>query len=578
MAVTEPRSAVRAVEEFFARITGLDDPSIFVAVAAAERALEMARSIDERDAVTAPLRGSVFAVKDNIDVAGLPTTAGCPAFAYEPSESAPVVAQLVDSGAVPVAKTNLDQFATGLVGTRSPHGTPRNPHDPGHVPGGSSSGSAVAVARELVDFALGTDTAGSGRVPAAFCAVVGLKPTVGRLSGRGVVPAVRSVDCVSILAPDLATARSVLDAAARFDRADPYARRAVPVSTPAPSSMRIGVAAAPVLKELGADDATIDGYRRATDSLAAVAGTVHEVDVQPFLDAGELLYEGPLLAERFAAVGDFIVANAEAVDPTVAAIITGGRHYDSVETHRAAYRLAELRRRVELTYDEIDVLVLPTVPHGARIDEVVADPLGVNERLGRFTTFANLVDLCAVSMPAGPRSDDGLPFGVTLYGPAWHEQMLLTLGAAMVGEALPPASDPEPEAVLAVAGAHLRGQPLEHQLTDLGARFLTTTTTAPTYRLFALADATPAKPALVHAVDGASIEVDLWGLDEAALGHFVGLVPAPLAIGTVTLADGSACTGFVAEPRALDGATDITHLGGWRSYVDALLATTDGSR
>jgi len=566
-------TAVDAVARFFDRVANLDDPAVFISFLNEGEAQRLATKADEASPASVPLRGKVFAVKDNIDVLGTTTTAGCAAFAYIPQRSATVVRRLIEAGAVPVAKTNLDQFATGLAGTRSPFGTPRNPHDALHAPGGSSSGSAVAVARQLVDFALGTDTAGSGRVPASFCGVVGLKPTVGRLSNQGVVPAVRSADCVSILAPSVNAAQHVLWASDGFDGDDAFSRVA-PMATPVPTltQLRIGTPSLGALKQLGADMGTLDGHRRILDALCQLCPQIVEVDLAPFLEAGDLLYRGPLLAERFAAVGEFIEAHLDDVDPTVAEIILQGRRYSAVETHRASYRLASLRRATACAFEQIDVLVVPTVLGSAWLNDAVADPIGASERLGRLTTFANLVDLCAVAIPFGIRRDDGLPFGATLYAPAWSEPTLLALAASLNGELIPSAESAVRSDVttLAVVGAHLRGQPLAHQLTDLGAQYLETTTTAPTYRLFAMPDTVPPKPALVHAHNGAAIEVDLWILDKSVIGSFLTQVLPPLALGTVTLADGSQHIGFVAEPRALDGAIDITHFGGWRSYIAEL--------
>jgi allophanate hydrolase len=572
-------TAAAAVERFFEALASHDDPAVFVSVGERAALLEIAAGIDRRPGSDVPLRGMVFAVKDNIDVAGLDTTAACPAFAYRPTVSATVVDRLVAAGAVPVAKTNLDQFATGLVGTRSPHGTPRNPHDPDHVPGGSSSGSAVAVAVGLVDFALGTDTAGSGRVPAAFCGIVGLKPTVGSVSCTGVVPAVKSIDCVSFFARDVATAVAAHTAAAAFDPSDPFARLA-PSASPAGTIGRIGVVADDALRGAGADDEIIGAYRSLCDAAAAHGLALVPVDLDPFLEIGRLLYGGPWLAERTLAVGDFIDEHPGDADPTVAAIIAGGRAYSAVDAYAAEYRLRALRRDVEAAYAEFDALALPTVPHGATLAEVAADPIGTNSALGVFTSFVNLADLAGVSFPWGSRAGSAVPLGMTLYGPAWTDGAIAAAAAALLGEVMPgcetePELAPEPveQVRLVVAGAHLRGQPLEHQLLGLGAEWVETTTTAPNYRLYALDGHTPPKPGLVYDPTGAAIEVDIWAIPPDGLGRFLGLVPAPLALGKVELADGSWATGFVCEPRAIDSAHDITHLGGWRAHVGAVAAS-----
>jgi allophanate hydrolase len=565
-------NARQAVERFLAAVDELDDPAIFITIGSDEQLFAWADEIDGRLEHDAPLRGLVFAVKDNIDVASMPTTAGCPAYAYVPTNSAPVVHRLLEVGAIPVAKTNLDQFATGLVGTRSPYGTPRHPVDPLHVPGGSSSGSAVAVARDLVDFALGTDTAGSGRVPAGFCGVIGTKPTVGRLPTLGVVPAVRSLDCVSIFSRDLDVAADVLNRTSGFLAADPFSRKPPTLDPDVPSSPTFGVLNRASLGQFGADDATIDAYLAALGRLSPEQ--LVEVDFGPFAAAGDLLYDGPWVAERTSVVGDFIAANPHAVDPTVASIVRGGVAHSAVDAYQAGYRLAELRREVEAVFDRVDVIVLPTTPHGATLDDVERDPVGVNARLGRFTTFANLLDLAALSIPMP--SSISLPFGITLYGVAWSESLLFGVASALFDEdpVVMPASvnDDNGRIRLAVAGAHLKGQPLEYQLTDLGAAWEGSTSTASSYRLYALPGGPPEKPGLVFDADGTSIEVDVWALSPEALGTFLSIVPPPLALGTVTLSDGSDVTGFVCEPRALDGAVEVTHFGGWRSYVGEVLA------
>ncbi len=574
--VGEVLGAGAAVSAFFDRIDGLDDPAIFVSIADRTGLVELAAEIDRKPASDVPLRGLVFGVKDNIDVAGMETTAGCPAYGYRPAQSAFVVEQLVAAGAVPVAKTNMDQFATGLVGTRSPYGIPRNPHDPLHVPGGSSSGSAVAVARGLVDFALGTDTAGSGRVPAAFCGIVGIKPTLGLVSTRGCVPAVRSADCISIFARETGLAALVAEVAAVFDPADAMARpgctsvttSAATAAATSLAELRVGIADVGSLRDAGADEATVAAYADVVDQFRDLVADLVIVDLAPLFEAGDLLYGGPLVAERTAAVGAFIDQHLDQVDPVVGGIIRGGSAHTAVDAHHARYRLAELRRSVDAQFEHFDVLLLPTVPHGALLAEVVAEPVAVNARLGRFTTFANLVDLCALSLPSGSVSPNGVPFGVTLYGTAFDDATLLVAAGAISGEVT---REQRPErrdqrVRLVVAGAHLKGQPLDHQLVELGAQFEQTTRTADTYRLYALADTEPPKPGLVYDVNGTSIEVDTWRLTHDALGRFLGMVPAPLALGTVVLEDGSSATGFVCEPRALAGATDISHLGGWRAF------------
>jgi allophanate hydrolase len=508
-----------------------------------------------------PLFGIPFAVKDNIDVAGWPTTAGCPAFQYLAAEDAPVVARLRALGAFPIGKTNLDQFATGLVGTRSPFGIPRSVFHEDYISGGSSSGSAVAVAAGLVAFALGTDTAGSGRVPAAFNDLVGLKPTRGLLSTRGVVPACRSLDCVSIFSASVADARTLFSAAKGFDEDDPFSRiwregwREV---------RRIGIPPSEQLEFFG-DPEMSDLYTAARARCEALGFECVEIDLTPFLDAARLLYAGPWVAERTAAVGSFIAARGEECHPVVRQIIEGGDRYSAVETFQASYELARLRRRAEQEWERMDALLLPTTPTTYRVEEVLANPLALNANLGTYTNFVNLLDLCALAVPAGFRAD-GVPLGVTFMAPAFWDEALAALGGQFLGESAGPA--PAGFVDLSVVGAHLAGQPLNHQLVSRGARLLQTCRTAPDYRLYALANTVPPKPGLVRepGFSGLGIETEVWRMDTAAFGSFVAEVPTPMGIGTVTLADGTTVKGFLCEVAALDGSEEITAHGGWRAW------------
>ena len=571
-------TALARIDRFLVALEELDDPSIFISLHAPDILRQAAIDLDRRSDSALPLRGMIFAVKDNIDVAGLPTTAGCPAYAYQPDRSASVVDALTSAGAIAVGKTNLDQFATGLVGTRTPHGVPRNPLDPEHVPGGSSSGSAVAVARDLVDFALGTDTAGSGRVPAAFCGIIGVKPTFGRLSTRGTVPAVQSADCISIFAPSIELSRVVLDVASGYDRDDPTARRPVHHSVSPTAELRVGVAGSTQLAACNTSETVIAAYEQSVSQLAAMGANTVEVDLDPFFEAGDMLYGGPWIAERTAAVGDFIREHPDDVDPTVAAIIEQGRRFDAIDAFRARDRLAELKRAAKEAFERIDVLVVPTVPRSASLAEVLDEPVEVNSSLGRFTTFANLLDLAALTVPTAFAPDSSIPDSITIYGEAWDDEQLLALAQSLTPEEQPrePVVEPAPSGwvQLAVAGAHLRGQPLESQLTDLDARFGRTTRTSPHYRLYALDGPTPHKPGLVHDPAGVAIEVDIWHVSHEALGMFLQLIPAPLALGKVDLEDGTQVTGFVCEPRALTGATDVSDYGGWRAYRQRRMSTT----
>ncbi len=565
-------SARQRVEDALARLAALDDPAVLIGGPLVEYALADADRLDALDPVDLPLHGVPFVVKDNIDVAGVPTTAACPGFGHVAAEDAPVVARLRAAGAVVVGKTNLDQFATGLVGTRSPHGTPRNPYDATVVPGGSSSGSAVAVARGIVPFSLGTDTAGSGRVPAAMCGIVGFKATLGRVSTAGVVPAVRRIDCTTVFAATVVDAALVMGVAGGYDAGDPWSRPA-----PARAARAVEVIGVPAAFPDGwLDEATETAFAAAVERLRSLGHETVTVDLGPFLEAGAFLYGGPLVAERYVAVGEAIAGYPDDADPTVAAIISGGARWSAAEAYATEYRLVELRRAVAPVFDVIDVLALPTTPGIARLADVAADPKGANERLGRFTTFVNLLDLACVAVPMGMRPD-GVPAGLQLIGPAWSDDALAAAAAEFVGEPAPPPTLPAPaEVPFVVVGAHLTGQPLNGQLTERGARLLRATTTAPSYRLYAMTDAVPPKPAMVRDEQhGATVAVEVWAMPVDQLGSFLTLVPPPLCLGTLELADGSWCKGFLSEPRATVGATDITHHGGWLAYRATLAAAAN---
>jgi allophanate hydrolase len=518
------------------------------------RAAELERLSPER----LPLYGVPFAIKDNIDLAGSPTTAGCPDFAYLPKASAAAVQRLLDAGAIALGKTNLDQFATGLVGTRSPYGACRNAFDPRYISGGSSSGSAIAVAAGLASFALGTDTAGSGRVPAAFNDLVGLKPTLGLVSTRGVVPACRSLDCVSILARSVRDARSVLAVAQGFDRDDPYSRAAPATAFGAfGERFRFGVPRAAELEFFGDHE-----YRRlfgaAVERLEGAGGERVELDFRPFLEAAQLLYEGPWVAERWIVASDLLARKPKAVHPVTRKVIEKGATYSAADAFRAAYRLQELRREAQAAWDEVELIVTPTAPTIYTLAEVEADPVYANSRLGLYTNFVNLFDLSALALPAGFRAD-GLPFGITLLAPAFHDAALCALG-----ERLQPAAR---SVRLAVCGAHMSGLPLNGELIERGARLVRRTRSAPGYRLFALEDFSPPRPGMLRAEGGSAIEIEIWEMPPAGFGDFVARVPAPLCIGSVETEDGEQVRGFLCEAHATAGAREITRLGGWRAYL-----------
>jgi allophanate hydrolase len=571
------RKAEEVAREALARVAAYEavQPEVWITRAPEDDVLAKAAEIDRRLAAgePLPLAGVPFAVKDNLDVAGLPTTAACPAFAYTAGETAPVVQHLIDAGAVLIGKTNLDQFATGLVGSRSPYGACACVYNRAYVSGGSSSGSAVAVAAGLVAFALGTDTAGSGRVPAAFNHLVGLKPTKGRWSTRGLVPACRTLDCVTVLASTAADAAAVDAVAAGFDPDDPYSRSA-PAALPQTFAgpLRVGVPPADQLEWFG-DAQSERLFEAAVARVMALGATPVPIDLTPLNETAALLYQGPWVAERTAAVEALLTGRPGVIHPVVRGILEQGRSYSAVDAFRGEYRLRALQREAERLWREVDVLLLPTAGTIYRLREVLAEPLALNANLGRYTNFVNLLDMSAIAVPAGFR-DNATGFGVTLIGPAWADRQLVELARRYEEIAPMPQTPPldtvgvKPGVKLAVVGAHLAAMPLHWQLTSRDARLVRRAATAPVYRLYAMANATPPKPALVHVgEDGAAIEIEIYELSTEAFGSFVAEVPPPLAIGTVTLDDGTQVKGFVAEPRALAGAEDITHLGGWRAYI-----------
>jgi allophanate hydrolase len=575
---------VATVEAVYLRIATADDRGIFIALIEAGVAKAAARTLPPFDPVAKPLWGVPFAVKDNIDVAGMPTTAGCPEYAYVPAVNATVVDRLIAAGAILIGKTNLDQFATGLVGVRTPYPVPRNAIDERLVPGGSSSGSAVAVARGLVSFALGTDTAGSGRVPAALNNIVGLKPTRGALSARGVVPACRTLDCVSVFAGTVQDAWAVTSVAAAYDDGDAYSRR-----------IALGVSSRPPVVRLGVPDANslITGSAVAASAFGAALAAfpdfgpkVRPVDLTPFFAVARLLYEGAWVAERYAAIREFIEAKPEVLHPVTRAIIEGARKHSAADAFAGEYRLAELARACAPLWRDIDVLVVPTIPDVCTLADVVADPIGANSRLGTYTNFVNLLDLAAISVP-GPFRSDGLPAGITLIAPAGRDGLLAALGSEIhagagvtigaTGRPLLPlaavsANGASGTIPVAVVGAHLSGMALNHELTSRGGVFVKAVVTEPAYRLYALPGGPPHRPGLVRVNigSGAAIATEVWGLPPAAFGDFVSRIPAPLGIGTLKLADGTTVKGFLCEQVATEGARDISAFGGWRAYTASL--------
>jgi allophanate hydrolase len=568
------------VDEILRRIQVHADPATWIHLLSRDELLAHARRIESRGPAAQPLYGVPFAIKDNIDLAGTPTTAACPEFRYTPAESAPVVQRLLDVGALPIGKTNLDQFATGLVGVRSPYGTPRNSFRADVIPGGSSSGSAVAVAAGLVSFSLGTDTAGSGRIPAGLNNLVGLKPTKGALSSRGMVPACRSLDCVSIFALTCHDAGEVDRIVEAFDAADPFSRRRESPPSSWATNFRIGVPV-PKDREFFGDREAEKQFNDSLARLSALGAQPVEIDFTPFRETAALLYQGPWVAERWAALREFHQAHADAFHPVTRRIVEGARNLGAAETFNGMYKLAALARRTEQEWQKMDVLLVPTAPRPYTVAELSAEPILLNTRLGTYTNFVNLLDLSAVAVPAGVRSD-GIPWGVTFIAPAWRDHDLLALGArwhANVGGKLGATATPlaplipsiafpprSPSSVrVAVVGAHLSGLPLNSQLTERNAQLIWSGSTTPDYRLYALPNTTPPKPGLVRVREnGAAIALEVWELSTAAFGSFVAAVPPPLCIGTLSLANGESVKGFLCEPAALEGASDITAHGGWR--------------
>jgi len=543
---------------------------------------------------TQPLFGVPFAVKDNIDVAGLPTTAACTSYGrHAVTANASVVQRLVAAGAIPVGKTNLDQFATGLVGTRSPYGAVPNPFDAAHVSGGSSSGSAYVVATGQVPFALGTDTAGSGRVPAGFCNISGLKPTRGWLSTQGVVPACRSLDCVSVFALSPEDAWSVAAIAAGPDPTDPFSRHALAprLRTDKPELVRIGV---PDTLEFFGDTLAEQAFDAALRALEGLGHPVTRIAYAPLARAASLLYDGPWVAERYAAVGAFLGAHPADADPSVAAIVRGGADAKAHALFSAQHELEALRAQASAMWHDVDVLVLPTAPTHPTMAELRADPLAPNRQLGHYTNFVNLLDMAAHALP-GPFRRDGLPAGVTVVGPAFSDFALATLASRWVRTLQPSAGalrHPLPAAVPALqapaparpvrivaVGAHMSGLALNWQFQERGARLLRKTSTASAYRLYSLTGQNPTRPGLVHVgpQTGQAVAVEVWEMDSAHVGSFLMLVGAPLALGSIELADGSSECGFVCEPRGVaagSDAIDITHFGGWRGFLESLPSAT----
>lgn len=597
--LTDWQQAYRAGQQPQTLLTALldsltpDDPAwiSLLSPQALEQALaELAHQLasHDNDITQLPLYGIPFAVKDNIDALGFDTTAACPAFAYPPTQDATVVARLKAAGAIVLGKTNLDQFATGLVGTRSPYGAVPNTFNEAFISGGSSSGSAYVVARGLVPFALGTDTAGSGRVPAGLNNLVGLKPTRGAISIEGVVPACRSLDCVSVFALGVSDASQIYQHLAHYQPSDAFARfRPSVFDTTLPAIRRPGeirTLAVDADPQWFGDSQQQQAWQQTLVHWQSLGVTLVPMDFTPLFALAALLYEGPWVAERHAAIETFMASHSAEMNPVVAGIISNAVSFTATDTFKAQYRKAELLRAIDQQLADVDGLLVPTAPISPTLEAVAADPVRLNSRLGSYTNFVNLADFAALALPAGFRDDD-LPFGITLISGAWRDADLQQLGQRWLAQCPTPLGatgrtrPPEPAVPttpgdiiqVAVVGAHLTGMPLNSQLTERQATLLEQTTTSPAYRLYALPDSTPPKPGLRRVGDGSGeqIIVEVWQVATSAFGSFVGLIPPPLGIGNVELADGRWVKGFICEDHALASARDITHFGGWRAYRDA---------
>lgn len=556
------------VREVYRRIDAVGDPAIFIHLRPMDDVIAEAEALPARSDAQ-PLWGVPFVAKDNIDVADIPTTAACPAYAYTPEEDAFVVAKLRAAGALVIGKTNLDQFATGLVGVRSPYGVPKNAIDPDIVPGGSSSGSGVAVGHGFVTFSLGTDTAGSGRVPAALNNIVGLKPSLGALSATGVVPACRTLDTISVFAANVSDAFAAFQVACAEDREDAYSRKIVAGSLGAvPAAFKVGVPDAKSRIFFG-DEVQADSFAGSLDTLKSHGATIVELDFTPFYAVAEMLYEGAWVAERYTVVEDLMRDTPDALHPTTAKIIGAAEKLSAADAFRGIYRLKELERAAQALMAQIDLLCVPTIPTFYSVADLEADPVTPNSNFGTYTNFVNLLDMCGIAVPSKQRSD-GRPGSITLLAPSGKDALVASLAATFAGEAISaaPESATEGEIALAVCGAHMSGMALNHELTSRGGRLLEATRTAPRYRLYALAGGPPQRPGLLRIEKGAKIDLEVWALPKAAVGGFLEGIPAPLSIGTVELENGSKAHGFLVETTGVQGADDITHIGSWRKFQE----------
>lgn len=564
---------VRGVLEEKYSLAKQDTHNTWISLISQQQLEDYIRCLESADQSTLPLYGVPFAVKDNIDLQGLPTTAGCEAYTYHPDESAFVVDILIKAGAVPLGKANLDQFATGLVGARSPWGAGKNSFDPAYVSGGSSAGSAISVALNQVFFSLGTDTAGSGRVPAAFNNILGLKPTKGLLSCTGVVPACRTLDCVTFFTRGADDLKRLLEVAAQYDRRDGYARNNN--QQPLPSSfdgLKVGVPAPEQLAFFGNQEYEAQFYQT-LELLKKLGANLVEFNLAPFIDAAKLLYQGPWVAERYAAIQSFFEEDSRRCLPVIETIVGGAKNYSAADTFKYMYQLQDYKVECDELLSAVDVVITPTAGSTYTIEDVEANPIELNSNLGYYTNFMNLLDYTAIAIPASI-GKSGRPFGVTLFAPAFTDNGLVTLADEWQKATRLPlgATDqylPNDEHIdLLVCGAHMSDLPLNHQLTSVGATLKSQGFTAKAYKIFALAGGPPARPGLVRdEKDGDSLAVEVWSFPKASIGDLLAQIPHPLGLGKVQLLDGSWVTGFICEPIGIQGAEDITVFGGWRSYI-----------
>ncbi|GFE63894.1 allophanate hydrolase [Litoreibacter roseus] len=569
------------IDEIFARLEAVGDPGIFIHLRDRDDLLAEAQGLGAYDPEL-PLWGIPYAAKDNIDVAGIKTTAGCPAYAYTPERDAFVVSRLRAAGALMIGKTNLDQFATGLVGVRTPYGAPLNAVDPAIVPGGSSGGSGVIVGHGIVSFSLGTDTAGSGRVPAALNNIVGLKPTLGALSASGVVPACRTLDTVSIFALTVDDAYAAFAVARGYDATDAYSKPLTPEELTEPATpLRLGIPNAGSIAFFG-DTVQQAAFERDVAALEARGAVIEPLDFEPLYAIARMLYEGAWVAERFTVIADLLATNPDAVHPVTRRIIAHAESMSAADAFTGIYRLAELKRAADPILRGLDLLCVPTVPTFYTVADLEADPVTPNSNLGTYTNFVNLLDMCGIAVPTAPRSD-GRPGSVTLLAGAGQDALVAAVARGFemncprimgATDHAVPAPAPLPVATpdtieIAVCGAHMSGLPLNSQLTNLGARFVRKAQTTAEYKFYALAGGPPARPGLIKSndADAGTIALEIWSMPKTEFGAFMAGVPAPLGIGTIDVSDGSTVKGFLCEPAGLAGARDITELGDWRSYL-----------